>query len=139
LTAPVLLDTSFIVALLHQREEHHRQCAALIRTLDRPLVTCEAVISESCFLLQRSSGAVDAVMANVEQGIFRIALQLADAAADVRALMHKYRNIPASLADACLIQMAEELNTGDILTLDSDFRSYRWHKSRSFRLLLDER
>ena len=51
--------------------------------------------------------------------------------------MQKYADIPASLADGCLIQMAEELNTGDILTLDSDFRSYRWRRNRPFRLLLD--
>ncbi|MGC2163889.1 MAG: PIN domain-containing protein [Silvibacterium sp.] len=135
---PVLLDASVIVALLHQREEHHRQCAAFVRTLDRPLVTCEAVISESCILLRRSSGAVDAVMENVEQGIFQLPLRLADSAAAIRSLMTKYRDTPSSLADACLIRMAEELNTGDILTLDSDFRSYRWRKTRPFRLLLDE-
>jgi predicted nucleic acid-binding protein len=32
--------------------------------------------------------------------------------------------------------MADELNTGDILTLDSDFRHYRWRKTRPFRILV---
>lgn len=101
------------------------------------MVTCEPVITESCFLLQRLHGAVDAVMANIEMGVFRVPFKLEEAAAAVRGLMQKYSDIPASLADGCLIQMAEELNTGDILTLDSDFRSYRWRRNRPFRLLLD--
>jgi predicted nucleic acid-binding protein len=76
-------------------------------------------------------------MANIEQGIFQIPFRLAESSGSVRSLMQKWRDIPVSLADASLIQMAEELNTGDILTLDSDFRSYRWHRNRSFHLLLD--
>jgi predicted nucleic acid-binding protein len=50
--------------------------------------------------------------------------------------MRKYRDTPADFADACLIQMADDLNTGEILTLDSDFRHYRWRKSKAFRLLI---
>jgi uncharacterized protein len=135
---PVLLDASVIVALLHRGERHHDKCVAVIERLDRPLVTCEPVISESCHLLRRSPGAVNAVMANVESGIFQLSFRLAESASDIRALMHKYRDTPASLADACLIRMAEELNTGDILTLDSDFVSYRWRRTQPFRLLVDE-
>jgi len=134
---PILLDTSVIVALLHRREKRHPECVAVMESLERPLVTCEAVIVESCYLLRRSAGAVQAVVANVEQGVFQIPFQLAESARAVHALMQKYHDISASLADACLIQMADELNTGDILTLDSDFMSYRWRKSRAFDLLME--
>ena len=48
----------------------------------------------------------------------------------------KYRDTPADFADACLIAMADELDTGDILTLDSDFAHYRWRRTRSFNLLI---
>jgi predicted nucleic acid-binding protein len=41
--------------------------------------------------------------------------------------IYKYRRI--DLADACLIRLADELGTGDILTLDQDFVSYRWGKN----------
>jgi len=58
------------------------------------------------------------------------------AAAAIRSIMRKYRDIPASFADACLIHMADELDTGDILTLDSDFVSYRWRRNRPFELLI---
>jgi predicted nucleic acid-binding protein len=33
--------------------------------------------------------------------------------------------------------LAEELGTGEILTLDSDFQVYRWDRNRPFRLLVD--
>jgi uncharacterized protein len=79
---------------------------------------------------------VHALVANVEHGIFQIAFQLAGSAGAVHSLMQKYRDIPASFADACLIQMADELDTGDILTLDSDFLSYRWRKTRRFHLVV---
>jgi len=133
---PVLLDSGVIVALLDSAERYHGRCVAALEELDRPLVTCEAVIAESCYLLRRLPGAAERVVENVERGNFQIPLQLGEAAAQVRALIRKYRNIPASLADACLIAMAEELETGDILTLDSDFLAYRWAKNRPFQLLV---
>ena len=133
---PVLLDSSVIVTLLHRGEQRHAECAALLESLDRPLITCEAVITESCYLLKRSPEAMQAMLANVEQGVFDIRFQLSESIAHVSTLMKKFGDIPASFADACLIQMADELNTGDILTLDTDFLSYRWRRTHRFNLLL---
>ena len=104
--------------------------------LHRPLITCEAVITECCFLLQAIPRAVEDVLANVANGNFQIPFKLAQSAGEVRDLMHKYRDTPADFADACLIQMANDLDTADILTLDSDFRHYRWRRNRSFKLLV---
>jgi predicted nucleic acid-binding protein len=38
-------------------------------------------------------------------------------------------------ADACLVELATRLNTGRILTFDSDFQIYRWGRNRPFELL----
>lgn len=105
--------------------------------LERPLVTCEAVIAESCYLLRRLSGAAELVLDNVARGVFLIPFQLTRAATPVRNIMRKYSDQPADFADACLIQLADELNTGEILTLDRDFAMYRWRKTQSFELLID--
>ena len=40
-------------------------------------------------------------------------------------------------ADACLVYLADQLGTGKVLTLDSDFRVYRWRRGRAFELLVD--
>ncbi len=134
---PVLLDTGVIVALRDRSERHHSRCVVVIDELDRPLVTCEAVISESCYLLAGLAGAREAVIENVEKGIFEIPFQLSRSATAVRSILQKYRDIPASVADACLIHLADELDTGDILTLDRDFELYRWRRNRPFNLLVD--
>ena len=132
---PVLLDASVIVVLLQRESQRHEECADTVSNLNRPLVTCEAAISESCHLLRRFPGAAEAVIANVARGEFEVPFAFSEDVSAVLALMRKYRDVPASFADACLIHMADQLNTGDILTLDSDFVRYRWRRTRPFELL----
>jgi uncharacterized protein len=134
---PVLLDTSVIVALLDRSERRHAQCVAVVEALERVLVTCEAVIAESCYLLRQFPGASETILENVERGVFHLPFQLSQSAAAVQRILRKYRDLPADFADACLIDLAEQLSTGDILTLDRDFESYRWRRSRPFHLLVD--
>lgn len=133
---PVLLDTGVIVALLDRNERLHSRAVHALESLEQPLATCEPVIAESCYLLRAIPGAAETVLANVEQGIFQIPMQLNQAAAPIRTILRKYRDVPADLADACLIHLADELETGEILTLDSDFSRYRWRRNRPFQLLI---
>jgi predicted nucleic acid-binding protein len=77
------------------------------------------------------------VIQNVKQGMIQIPFQLSQSAAAVETLLRKYRDLPTSLADICLIALADQFNTGDILTLDRDFLTYRWRRSRPFRLLVE--
>ena len=133
---PVLLDTGCIVALLDRSERSHERCVEALSDLSAPHVTCEAVIAESCYLLRRMKGAPEAVLENVERGIFAIPFRLDSAARPIRLLMRKYTDVPIDLADACLIHLAAELGTGRILTLDSDFGIYRWGRNRPFENLV---
>jgi uncharacterized protein len=132
---PVLLDTGVIVALLDRSESFHRACAQTVREVEAPLVTCEAVIAESCYLLRNLSGASGAVIENIAAGIFQIPFQLSRDTAGVKQVMAKYKDRKIDLADACLIRLAEEFGTPDILTLDRDFAIYRWGKNKPFRVL----
>jgi predicted nucleic acid-binding protein len=72
----------------------------------------------------------------VERGEFELPFAFSANVSAVLALMRKYWDVPASFADACLVHMADELDTGDILTLDSDFLTYRWRRNRPFELLI---
>jgi uncharacterized protein len=132
---PVLLDTGVIVALLDRSERLHEACAEAVRELEAPLITCEAVIAESCYLLRKLAGAAEAVIENVAAGIFQIPFQLSQEAAGVKQILRKYRDRQIDLADACLIRLADEFGTADILTLDRDFAVYRWGRNRAFRML----
>jgi predicted nucleic acid-binding protein len=129
------LDTGVIVALLDRSERHHAICVEAVSTVDAPLVTCEAVIAEACYLLRDVRGAADAVLENVERGVFQIPLRLDASARALRALMKRYANVPMDLADACLVHLADGLGTGRILTLDRDFGVYRRRRRRPFEVL----
>jgi len=124
------------VALLDRSERMHIACAEAIEEAAAPLITCEAVITESCYLLRGQAGAAEAILENVRTGVFQIPLQLTQIAASLQRLFRKYRDREMDLADACLVHLAGELQTGDILTLDSDFEVYRWGAGRPFHLLL---
>lgn len=43
----------------------------------------------------------------------------------IQQLLQTYRNVPMSLADACLVRMTELYPQAVVLTLDSDFQIYR--------------
>ena len=134
---PVLLDTGVIVALLDRSEKFHKACAETIQSLPAPLITCEAVIAETCYLLRNLPGAAEAVVENVAARIFAIPYQLSQDASALNRYLRKYRDRQIDLADACLIRLADQFETSDILTLDKDFQIYRWGKNKPFRLLLD--
>jgi len=132
---PVLLDTGVIVALLDRSEKFHKACAQTVREVEAPLVTCEAVITESCYLLRNLSGASEAVIENLTAGIFQVPFQLSRDTAGVKQVLRKYKERKIDLADACLIRLADQFGTADILTLDQDFTIYRWGKNKPFRML----
>lgn len=132
---PVLLDAGVIVALLDRSEQHHEVCAKIIKSIEAPLLTCEAVITKSCFLLRNLPGAPAAVIENVAAGIFQVSFQLSTDTEGVKRQLRKYQDREIDLAVACLIRMADQFGTGDILTLDRDFEIYRWGKNKPFQLL----
>lgn len=133
---PVLVDTSFLVAVYNRSDYHHARCMRVHEALEQPLATCEPVITESTHMLRYAPGATEAILASVEAGLLEIPFKLDEVAGAIQAIMRKYRDTPADFADACLIQMADELDTGEILTLDSDFSHYRWRRTRAFHMLI---
>jgi predicted nucleic acid-binding protein len=46
-------------------------------------------------------------------------------------MMEKYRQVPMSYADACLVWLAENHLGSPVLTLDSDFSIYRLDRART--------
>jgi predicted nucleic acid-binding protein len=134
---PVLVDTGFIVARLDRSEKFHGKCLAILDDLQAPLITCEAVIVESCHLLSHMRGARDAILQNVRRGTLQVPFRLAERAAEVATLLNKYSDVPMDLADACLVDLATQIGNGQILTLDSDFTIFRWGRRREFELLIE--
>jgi len=123
----VLLDTGPLVALLDRKDRYHRWAAAQWAQIEPPLLTCEPVLAEACFLLRTLPAGVKAVMELVNRAVVSVPFRLTEHATPVSRLLAKYASLPISLADACLVRMAEMYSSSAVLTLDSDFRVYRKH------------
>ena len=82
---PVLVDTGFIVATLDRADRHHAQCLEVGDSLTAPLITCEAVIAESCHLLRHLHGAGERRVASREPRNQRNRLRALGAVANPRA------------------------------------------------------
>jgi predicted nucleic acid-binding protein len=127
MSGQLILDTGPWVALLCRDDAHHEWAKTQFAQHAAPFLTCEAVVAETCFLLSRAGFDPSRALALVERGVVRIAMSLAEQVAAVRALFERYDNVPASLADACLVRMSELYEPSRVLTLDSDFMIYRRH------------
>jgi predicted nucleic acid-binding protein len=134
----VLLDTGPIVAMFDRDDPAHSKCAEAMHAYEERLLTCEAVLAEACHLLSHLPGAAHDLLMNVSARRFLVEYRIAERADVVAKLMAKYADVPMDCADACLVDMASELGIGRLLTLDSDFRVYRWGRNRPFKLLLDD-
>jgi predicted nucleic acid-binding protein len=126
----VLLDTGPLVAFLNRRDRFHDWAVAQWDQITPSMLTCEAVISEACFLLAATSSGSDAVMKMIQRKIIMISFNLDEHIQPVKRLLLKYRSVPMSLADACLIRMSELYPDRHIFTLDSDFNLYRKNRRR---------
>ncbi len=132
----VLLDTGPLVAFLGARLEHHAWVCEQWKRLHPPLLTCEPVLTEAAFLLKREGRESAPLFTLLERGVLRVGLEVEDQLADLRALMRRYRDRPMSLADACLVRLAELHPGGIIFTLDKDFRVYRRHGNKVIPVLM---
>ncbi len=132
---PVLLDTGPLVSFLASGLRHHAWAVEQWKRLRPPLLTCEPVLTEAAFLLKREGREADSIFALLERGVITISLAVQEEQADLRALMHRYRSRPMSLADACLVRLSEIHAACEVLTLDSDFRIYRRHGNKVIPVL----
>jgi predicted nucleic acid-binding protein len=132
----VILDTGPLVTFLAAGLKHHDWVCQQWQRLRPPLITCEPVLTEVAFLLKREGCETDPIFALLERGVLRIGLEIEDQLPDLRALMRRYRERPMSLADACLVRLAELHSGGVIFTLDADFRIYRRHGNKVIPVLM---
>lgn len=134
----VAVDAGPIVAWLNARDAHHEWAEGQFGRLRPPLLTCEPVLAEVAFLVQRSGGDPGVVLALVTKGVVRVAISLQDEAGHLHALTRRYRDVPMSIADACLVRLAELVDDVSVMTFDADFRIYRRRGRQVIPLLAPE-
>lgn len=134
----VLIDSGPLVAALRQRDQHHAWARAHFEAATEPFVTCEAVISESFFLLERARHGKDALCGLLERGIVTVDFSFTRQLAETLRLIRRYHDTPMSFADACLVRMAEQTADAVVFTTDSDFQTYRKNGRQVIPLIMPE-
>lgn len=132
----IIIDTGPLAALLNKRDSWHEWVKQELAKVQPPLLTCESVISEACFLLKNLHNGQEAVISLLDNDTIQIPFRLNEEAASIQELSRRYQSVPMSLADACIVRMAELYPDSMVLTLDSDFRIYRKNRNQEIPMIM---
>lgn len=150
----VLLDAGPIIGLYNENDEWHDRCEAFFgQTTQFTYIITQAVLVEAVYYLQKDPSAGSAVNAvvsllgDVENGIYILHPLDAVSIGRIKDLRLKYKDHKKlDFADLSLVIVAEDLNIGDIVTLDQkDFSKLKWQRKSKrgpqltgFKIILPE-
>lgn len=122
----ILMDTGPLVALFDPKDPDFKKCHLVLKEINEPLYTTEAVLTEVLHLLDPASRGAESVKQFVlERYVSLLPLDISEIERAFE-LMERYRDCPMDFADATLLVLAEKLRTRKIFTLDeNDFSAYR--------------
>jgi len=137
--ARALVDTGAVVALVNRADRHHATAVEWFQRFRGELLTTEAVITETAYVLAASPAHQRAALLWFERargaGLLKVE-PVADYAALAR-IIAQYASLPCDYADASLIALAEHAGVTAIATIDQrDFSVYRLRGRKRFRILL---
>ena len=81
----IIIDTGVLVAFLMPSDKFHQWAVSSLTNIQYPVLTCEAVITEVCFLLQRVYGGREKALQLVKQGYIEITFRLCDEIESVKS------------------------------------------------------
>ncbi|MBF0290297.1 MAG: PIN domain-containing protein [SAR324 cluster bacterium] len=134
----VIIDTGPLVALLNRKDHFHYWTLSTLESVQAPLLTCEPVITEACYLLDKGAPGLGTIqiMNLIKRQFIKISFNVTEQADRVKQLSKKYSDTPMDFADACIVRMSEIFTTSKIFTIDSDFRIYRKQDKKILSLLI---
>ena len=130
-----IVDAGPLVALLVKSDTHHIWARENIASVAQPMLTCESVLSEACFLLARSGLSTRGIFELTARGAIEVRFALREEIEAVTQFMARYKDSGISLADACLVRMSELTPRCQVMTIDRDFLVYRRDRRRAIPLL----
>ena len=99
------------------------------------MLTCEDVLAEATYLTRPVPGARAALIEMIGKGFLKIGMALADHYSAILAMVRRYTDVPMSLADACLVRLAELYPQSPVVALDSDFAVCRKNGRQTITVL----
>lgn len=137
--ARALVDTGAIVALVNRSDRHHASAAQWFAGFRGVLLTTEAVITETAYVLSASTPHQLAALAWTQRARAAGVLDI-EAVQDhsaIARILARYSNLPCDYADATLIALAERTGVSTIATIDQrDFSIYRIKGRKRFKILI---
>ncbi len=123
--ANLILDTGPLVALLNRDETAHGSCVDFLKAFRGKLLSTEPILTEALYLLADSFSHQKKCLEFVLSAV-QVIPSSVESLKHSLELMEKYKNLPMDYADATLVSLAEEIQCGQIFTLDRrDFAVYR--------------
>jgi predicted nucleic acid-binding protein len=92
-----------------------------------PFLTCEPVLTEAYHLLSRAREGPRQFFQLLSRGVLKVDFEVMAEASALEKMIRKYQDLPMSLADACLVRLAERHPSAMVLKLDRHFKIYRKH------------
>jgi predicted nucleic acid-binding protein len=136
MAAELLLDTGAFVALVDRSEARHAACVTVLENWTGPIVTTEAVLTETLYLIGPAWQAQQICLEFFLRGAFVLIPSSQQSLQRVAALIKKYHDVPMDFADATLVALGEDLQTDQVFTLDRrGFSVYRLPGKKTFRIL----
>ena len=137
--ARALVDTGAVVALINRADRHHAVAIEWFKRFRGKMLTTEAVITETAYVLAASPVHQRAALIWFDRARAADLLRVepvADYAALAR-IINQYASLSCDYADATLIALAERTGVTAIATIDQrDFSVYRLRGRKRFSLLL---
>ncbi len=135
-SAAGLIDTSAILAILETGDEWHSACLEALQSVRIPLLTTEAVLTETFHLTGKNPHNIELAWQFVRSGALKIHPMLDPDLLELHALMARYADRPMDFADATLVHLAARERLSTILTIDhDDFETYRLPGRKKFTVL----
>lgn len=130
-----LIDTGAILAILESDDHWHAECLEALASVHMPLLTTEAVLTETFHLNGSNPHNIQRVWNFIRSGSMTIC-QITDSdLPEIHALMTRYHDRPMDFADATLVHIGNRESVSLILTVDhDDFETYRLAGNKRFTI-----
>jgi len=135
-----IIDTGAIIAIVAADQEWHDACLDALASLEMPLLTTEAVLTELFHLIAARNLNVNQTWKFVLSGAITVHSMDDSDLPTLHALMSQYKDRPMDFADATLVHLAARESISLILTVDhDDFETYRIAGRKRFTILPSRR
>jgi len=134
----VVVDTSFILAVVLDPEDNHARAVEWINEVDEELVTSPLTLAELDHMVPKYAGeaAQHALWEDFDAGVYGVRWW-ADALTETLAIARRRPFL--GLTDASLVALSGRLRTNRIATFDPHFRSVLTPDGEPFAMLPDDR